>query len=137
MTNLQAAVGAAQMNRIDAVIRRKREIAQLYCALLRDVCGLTLPVEMPGCENVYWMMSILVDERFPLTRDELMAGLRQAGVDSRPFFYPLDTLPPYASVAPRPAALDLSRRGLNLPSAPTLSHDQVRFICRTIRDFAN
>jgi perosamine synthetase len=137
MTNLQAAVGAAQMKRVDAVIQRKREIARLYCVLLGDICGLTLPAEMPGCLNVYWMMSLLVDERFPLSRDQLMSRLRHYGVDSRPFFHPLDTLPPYAGAAPRPTALNLSQRGLNLPSAPSLRDEQVEFICAAIQECAS
>lgn len=137
MTNLQAAVGAAQMTRIAAVIQRKREIAQLYCTLLADTAGLSLPAELPGYTNVYWMVSLLLDKRFPLTRDELMAALRSRGIDSRPFFHPLDTLPPYAAAQPRATSLNLSQRGLNLPSAPSLRDEQVAYICRTISELAH
>lgn len=136
MTNLQAALGVAQMERIDEFIRRKRAIARQYTQRLAGLAGVTLPVELPGCTNVYWMVSILVDEPYPLTRDELIPALRGRGVDSRPFFHPLDTLPPYRADAPQPVALQLSRTGLNLPSSPRLTPAQVDYICDTLHHLA-
>lgn len=133
MTNLQAAVGVAQMARIDEFIARKRALARLYQEALGAVPGLTLPVELSGYTNVYWMYSILVDEDYPLTRDELMLTLRVQNIDSRPFFHPLDTLPPYRRGVPCPTALRLSRQGLNLPSAPTLTDNQILYICDILR----
>jgi perosamine synthetase len=132
MTNLQAAVGVAQMERIDEFIRRKREIAALYAKGLTGVPGVTLATELPGYTNVYWMYSILIDQPYALTRDELIPALRQRGIDSRPFFHPLDTLPPYRAADPCPVALHLSHRGLNLPSSPSLTDGQVEKICREI-----
>ncbi len=136
MTNLQAAVGVAQMARIDEFIARKRRIAELYAEGLAGLPGITLPVEKPGYTNVFWMYSVLIDAPFPLTRDEVIPALRQRGIDSRPFFHPLDTLPPYLSETPRPQALALSRTGLNLPSSPRLSDEQVDRICQAFRDLA-
>ena len=136
MTNLQAAVGVAQMERIHALIARKRAVAHRYMQELQDLPGVTLPVELPGCTNVYWMFSVLVDPPFPLTRDELIVALRAHGIDSRPFFHPLDTLPPYAATDPRPIALSLSARGLNLPSSPSLTDEQIDYICGIIRRLA-
>lgn len=136
MTNLQAAVGVAQMTRIDAFIRRKRAIADLYRRELTGVPGITRPVESPGTTNVYWMMAVLVEESFPLTRDALIPALRAEGIDSRPFFHPLDTLPPYFDPSPRPVAVSLGKRGLNLPSSPRLSDEQVLHICRVVRRLA-
>jgi perosamine synthetase len=136
MTNLQAAVGVAQLARIDTFLTRKRQIAGLYNRLLAHLPGLTLPVELPGCTNVYWMYSVLVDEQFGLSRDALILALRERHIDSRPFFHPLDTLPPYQSERPRPVALRLSRQGLNLPSAPSLTDDQVAYICEAICQLA-
>jgi len=133
MTNLQAAIGVAQMTRIDEFIARKRAIAKCYQAALCKVPGLTLPVELSGYTNVYWMYSLLIDENYPLTRDELILALREHNIDSRPFFHPLDTLPPYRRTVPSPTALRLSQQGLNLPSAPSLTDDQVRYICDTLR----
>ena len=133
MTNLQAAVGVAQMARIDEFLARKRAIAAQYSAALADLPGLTLPVERPGYTNIYWMYSVLVDHPYALTRDDLILALRDHNIDSRPFFHPLDTLPPYYSSMPCPTALTLSRQGLNLPSAPSLTDDQVAYICAVLR----
>jgi perosamine synthetase len=137
LTNLQAAVGVAQLERIDSFISRKREIALGYSRLLANIEGIKLPVELPGYTNVYWMYSILVDRPFPLNRDDLMVALRNEGIDSRPFFHSLDTLPPYQSEAPKPCALALSQKGLNLPSSPRLTDEQVEQIAVTIRNLAN
>jgi perosamine synthetase len=136
ITNLQAAVGVAQLARIDEFLARKRAIAALYSELLDGVPGITLPVELPGSTNIYWMVSILVNPPFPLSRDELMAALRSQGIDSRPFFHPLDTLPPYRTERPNPVAMQIAHTGLNLPSAPKLSDQQIRYICATIRELA-
>jgi perosamine synthetase len=136
MINLQAAVGVAQMTRIDEFIQRKRQIAQQYNAALADLPGVTVPIELPGYTNVYWMYSVLIDKAYPLTRDELIPALRERDIDSRPFFHPLDTLPPYLSQTPCPVALRLSQQGLNLPSAPSLTDEQVAYICATLHDLA-
>lgn len=136
ITNMQAAVGVAQMTRIDEVIQRKREIAEQYGEELAGVPGITMATEVAGTKSVYWMVSALIDEPFPLARDELIKALRHAGIDSRPFFHPLDTLPPYRADKPRPVALHLSRRGINLPSSPLLTSAQVSRICDTVRGFA-
>lgn len=133
ITNLQAAVGVAQMTRIDEVIRRKRAIAEQYAAELAGVPGVTLAGEGVGTTSVFWMVSALIDKPVALSRDELVVALRAAGIDSRPFFHPLDTLPPYRTATPRPHALRLSRQGINLPSSPTLSAAQVSRICATLR----
>jgi perosamine synthetase len=136
MTNLQAAVGVAQMERIEEFIERKRRIARWYCEGLADLPGITLPVEAPGCTNIYWMVSILVDRPFPLDRDRLIPALRERGIDSRPFFHPMDTLPPYRSEDPRLVSRSLSRRGLNLPSSPNLTQNQVEYVCSVLRGLA-
>jgi perosamine synthetase len=136
MTNLQAAVGVAQMDRIDEFIARKRQIAGLYAERLSRVPGIVLPVERPGYTNVYWMYSIRLDENYPLSRDELIVALRQRGIDSRPFFHSLDTLPPYRNEKPLAQAFALSATGLNLPSSPRLSDGQVCYICDTVKELA-
>ena len=137
MTNLQAAVGVAQLERIDEFIRRKRRIAELYDAQLGDVPGVQLPAQRQGCTNVYWMYSILVRPPYARSRDELIAALRSRGIDSRPFFHPLDTLPHYRGNSVRPVAEDLSRCGINLPSFPSLTDEQVAYVAATIRELAH
>jgi perosamine synthetase len=136
LTNLQAALGVAQMERIDEVIRIKRQHAAYYNALLANVPGLTLPPEAPWALSVYWMYSVLVEEAYGVGRDELMARLQERGIDSRPFFYPIHTMPPYAAGERFPVAEELSRKGINLPSAATLTEDQIAFIAETLRELS-
>lgn len=133
MTNIQAAIGLAQLERIDAIIARKREIAQLYNAQLADCPGIVLPPEAPWARNIYWLYSILISEEAPITRDQVMAVLKEQGIDSRPFFYPMHQMPPYYSEQPFPVADRLSATGINLPSWPKLLDEDIRFICDTLK----
>lgn len=137
MTNLQAALGVAQMERVEEFIERKRQIAKRYMAGLSGLSNITLPPEASWAKNVYWMFSILLNPQFPLSRDEFITKLKTAGVDNRPFFYPIHEMPPYAGTKEVfPIAEDLSKRGLNLPSAVTLTENEIDTICEIIRDLA-
>ena len=134
MTNLQAALGVAQLERIEGFISAKRRNAALYNDLLRDVPGLTLPPEAPWATSVYWMYSVLLDRDSKLTRDGLVKGLKEQGIDSRPFFCPVHTLPPYRYCRGLPVAEDLSSRGINLPSGVTLTEEGIRRISGAVRE---
>jgi perosamine synthetase len=137
MTNLQAALGVAQMEQIETFIARKHQIAARYSANLSDLANITLPPQAAWATSVYWMYSILLKPGFPLSRDEFLSQLKAAGVDNRPFFYPIHQMPPYAGdTGLYPVADDLSRRGLNLPSAVTLTDAQIDSICEIIRSLA-
>jgi perosamine synthetase len=126
ITNIQAAIGVAQMTRIGAIIKRKREIAHLYNDLLRGTQGIVLPPEMPNCTNVYWMYSILVDDGFGMNRDQVIEELKRNEIDSRPFFYPIHIQPPYTKGLRLPVSEELGQQGINLPSAATLTNSQVK-----------
>ena len=134
ITNVQAAIGVAQMERIEEFIARKRRIAETYNQLLARVSGLTLPPEEKWATNVYWMYSALVGVEFGPSRDELMARLKQRKIDSRPFFYPIHTMPPYHTSESLPVAEALSRRGINLPSAVTLTDEDIHRIATAIQE---
>lgn len=129
MTNIQAAIGLAQLERIDELLAIRRRNAAHYKARLEGIPGLSLPPQMDWAENVFWMYSVIVHDDFGLHRDELRARLRLAGIDSRPFFYPVHTLPMYNTGQSLPVAEDLGRRGLNLPSGATLTPNQIDYIC--------
>lgn len=136
MTNIEAAIGLAQLEKADWHIERRRENARWYQELLGDDPRLSLPVEKPWAKNVYWMSSIVLKDEFPLERDVVMQRLAQAGVETRPFFYPLHTLPMYAPLcagAVFPAAERLGARGMNLPSSANLSREDVEYVCTQIR----
>jgi len=134
LTNIQAALGVAQMERVEEFIARKRAIARLYNELLDGTPGVILPVEEPWAVNVYWMYSILVAESACISRDELAAHMRMRGVDSRPFFHPIHTLPPYAAGQSLPVAERLARQGINLPSSAALSDDDVHRVVQVIHE---
>jgi perosamine synthetase len=135
MTNLQAAVGVAQVKKIDTLIERKRQLAKWYAEALEALhrkAGLTLPSEMPWAKNVYWMYSILLSEKFGLTRDEVAAKLGERGIETRPLFYPLHIMPPYQNCGTFPISEDLSRKGLTLPCGFNIGKAQVTEICEHI-----
>ncbi|MBI2140937.1 DegT/DnrJ/EryC1/StrS family aminotransferase [Candidatus Woesearchaeota archaeon] len=137
MTNIQAAVGVAQLEQIDKFIAAKIRNAKLYRTLLQNVKGLAFQPQMTWAKSVYWMHSVLVDEKeFGCSRDALILGLKEKGVDSRPFFCPMHQLPPYkgsGSDKDFPVAAQLSRAGINLPSSVRLSESDIRFVCDAIR----
>jgi len=133
MTNIAAAIGCAQLERISSTISRKREIAKRYEAALSGLPGIVMQTEMPWATNVYWMVSILVANGL---RDALMQHLQDNGVETRPFFYPAHTLPMYRSEGSFPVSERIAASGINLPSFPDLTDEQVDSICRLVEDFA-
>ena len=131
LTNVAAAIGLAQMERIDWHLERRRENASWYRDELSGLDWLELSPELDWARNAYWMTCALVGHDGPLTRDELIPKLATQGIETRPFFYPLHTLPPYRhSVAGRTlqVAEDLAARGINLPSSALLTRDDVAFV---------
>jgi perosamine synthetase len=136
MTNIQAAIGCAQIEQADSILARRKAIATAYEAGLAGIPGLTRPPAEPWAENVYWMYSVLVERDFGLDRDAVRAGLRLRGVDSRPFFVPLHELPPYRLAAPFPVATALSARGINLPSGTGLRPEEIAVVCDALRELA-
>ena len=131
MTNLQAAVGCAQLEEIDTILQRKREVTRGYMRGLAAVLGLSLPKQAPWAENVYWMYSILVESQFGMTRDAVMEALGERGIDTRPFFVPLNRLPIYPSSgdparSPRPSQRKASISRRAQPSRPARSSGCVR-----------
>jgi perosamine synthetase len=132
MTNVQAAIGVAQLTKINQFIEKKRQIASWYKEGLADLANqrlITPHPEMPWAKCVYWMYSILVEDKFRMNRDELIGVLEKRGIDTRPFFYPIHVLPPYKIYED---TLNLSKsislRGLNLPSSTTLGKSEVDYI---------
>ncbi|HEY6104251.1 MAG TPA: DegT/DnrJ/EryC1/StrS family aminotransferase, partial [bacterium] len=132
MTNIQAAIGVAQLGRLPHFLARKRAAAAGYARRLQDVPGLTLHPEAPWAFCVYWMYSVLVGDDFGISRDRLAQILADRGVETRPFFPALPTLPPYGGSAGCPRAEDLADRGLNLPSSSQLTDEHLDYICEII-----
>jgi perosamine synthetase len=132
MTNVQAALGVAQLERIEELIAIRLRNAAHYERRLSEVPGLSLAPCAEWAENVYWMYTVLVEEDYGLDRDTLMAQLRRRGIDTRPVFYPIHTLPMYHCGQHLPVAEEIGRKGINLPSGATLSPEQVDQVCDAV-----
>lgn len=137
MTNLQAAIGVAQTERFDEFVGIRRDNAYYYNSLLKEVRGITLPPEAPWAKSVFWMYSILIEDDFGMSRDELREHLAEHGIETRTFFIPMHLQPIYYEMFKGeryPVAEELCRRGIYLPSASTLTKEEIRFIVGTIID---
>ena len=136
LTNVQAAIGCAQLEQLDRFLARKLEIAERYRRRLSPIEGLTLPALIDGHANSYWAFTMIVDlERLGLGRDALADRLEKARIETRPVFYPLHEMPPYREFAGnRDFAKTswLSWNGISLPSAVTLSDAEIDYICGVI-----
>jgi perosamine synthetase len=140
MSELQAALGLAQLERLEELLERKRDIFGWYRKELSEISGLTLNPEPLAGRNSYWMITVVLDPRFGLKKEALIAELRQNNIDCRPFFYPLSSLPAYARL-PQAAEARLRNRvcyatcpyGVNLPSALNLTRSQVVYVCDVLK----
>lgn len=135
LTNLQAALGLAQMERLEQFLNAKRRNAAFYRELLQGVPGLDWQQELPGGRSSWWMFSILIDPGiYGRDRHAVADELRAAGIQVRPLFLPLTRQPVYAGYGLKacPAAEFLHWRGLNLPSTSFLTEEDVRYVCQVL-----
>jgi perosamine synthetase len=123
MSALQAAFGVAQLERIEELIARKRQIFAWYAKHAAGMNGVTLNREAPNTKNSFWMVTALFDRELGLAKEEMIAQLRQRSIDSRPFFSPLSSLPAYRELGAaerwksrNPVSYDVCARAVNLPS---------------------
>jgi perosamine synthetase len=137
LTNLQAALGLAQLERADDLIARRIANADRYDAALRDLPGVTPPPRTPQVRNVFWMYAVVIGDEFGVSRDELMIELGRRGIESKTFFIPLHLQPIYFDPQDHtgyPVAEDLARRGLYLPSSGGLTADELDYVASSIRE---
>jgi len=122
MGSLQAALGIAQLERLDEFIDRKRALGRSYRELLGNIPGITLPtVSAHGSDNHYWVFGVVLDESLGLTAADAMKALAAEGVGTRPFFFPMHRQPVFEQMGladgrPRPVAERLAAQGFYLPS---------------------
>lgn len=123
LPNLNAAVGCAQLERIEAFVDAKRELARRYADAFSDVEGVTLFLERPGTRVNYWLQTLVLSENLASQRDEILKATNAVGVMTRPVWELLNTLPMYRDCpsAPLPVAQNLARRIVNIPSSPQLA----------------
>jgi perosamine synthetase len=139
MSALQAALGLAQLERLDELVERKRQIFGWYHDRLATIPGVTLNAQRAGLVNSYWMSTIVLDPRLGIDKRGLAAAMSGARIATRPFFDPLSSLPafhghPGGRGGPRlrPTAHRLAATGINLPSALTLTRADIDRVCDTL-----
>ncbi len=137
--NIQAALGLAQLNRIEELIEIKRNHLEKYRFYLKDIDGLQFNLEPIGGRNGAWITGLVFDEKYNLLTDDIIKYLLSKGVPARPFFYPLSSLPAYGDneVFMRkvnPNAYNISKRGINLPGAMNLDEDQIKYIASQVKN---
>lgn len=140
MSSMQAALGLAQLERIDELIERKRQIFSWYQSEFGSIEGITLNYETPGTKNTYWMVTVVLDEKFGLKKNKLMNLMSEEGIDCRPFFHPLSSIPAYQELEQAKKArgrnknaYKISPYGLNLPSGMNMTKEKVGYVCEVLR----
>lgn len=139
MSSMQAALGLAQLERIDELIERKRQIFDWYIRDLAGVEGITLNSEPPDSKSIYWMVTVIFDPARGIRKDEAIREFDRRDIDTRPFFHPLSSLPAYANNPDverarreNVVAYRIAPYGVNLPSALNLTREQVARVCEAV-----
>jgi perosamine synthetase len=139
LTNLQAALGVAQLERIDEIVARKRWLGKTYDHLLKGIDGLELPPEEPWARNVYWMYGVVLPEKIGMDASQFAQRLQQREIETRPFFLGMHEQPILHKRGlfveeSYPIAERLARRGLYLPSGLALTEEQLMVVCEAVRE---
>lgn len=139
MSNIQAAIGCAQLSKIKYIIKRKREIAELYKYYLNDVQELLLPIEKKNYKNVYWMFHIILNEGCSLTAKKVMEKLLEDGIETRPGFIPFNMQEIFIKAgltkeADCPIANYVASNSFYLPSGPELTEEEIIYITNKLKN---
>jgi perosamine synthetase len=141
MTNIQAAIGVAQLERLDEFVEAKRKMAAVFNAGLSQHKPVTLPPEKEWAFNGYWLYTCIIDPKGGVTRDELIEKLMKNGVETRPVFYPLHEMPPYIEYVRNgqtfPVTDHISRNGISLPSSVTITAEEQNSILNAVNAIYN
>lgn len=139
LTNMQAALGVAQLERIEGLVEARRRNAQLYNSLLKGIPGIILPPEKSWAKNVYWMYGILVDTPFPLSMPQLRDELFKRGIETRTFFIGMHKQPAYQHLeilGEFPNTEYLEKNGFYLPSSSHLKEEEIIYIASCIKQLS-
>jgi perosamine synthetase len=130
MTNICAAIGLAQTERLPQILTAKRRVARLYKDILASV-PVTFQKPIEGVESADWLVSLLLPQG--TDRDRIMAEMQAAGIETRPVFYPAHHMPMYRQDLHVPIAEDIAARGVSLPSFPALTEDEIGRVCEALQ----
>lgn len=134
MSNIQAALGCAQMMRIRELTDRKRQIFRRYRELLGDLLGVAVNPEPAGTINGAWMPTAVIDRELGITREDMTEAFTSANIDARVFFHPLSSLPMFAPVTDNVNAYDIPERAINLPSYHDMTDEQIARVVYVVID---
>jgi perosamine synthetase len=137
MSNLQAAVGCAQVERVEELIGRKREILAMYRSCLAELPGLSMNPEPAGTVNGAWMPTVVFAPENGITREKLQAAFFAENVDARVFFWPLSSLPMFRPITSNIQSWSIPQRAINLPSYHDLKEDDLIRVCRVVVNLVN
>lgn len=132
MPNYAAALGLAQLERIEKFVTKKRRIFDWYYKRLHHIDGISMNFERARTKSNRWMTSIILDEKFKYTRDELIKKLKEYNIDSRPFFYPSSMFPMYKEQN-TPVAHHVGLNGINLPSGLMRTEEEIDYVYRVLK----
>lgn len=132
MSNIQAAIGCAQLERIDELIARKREIFYTYRDRFAGLNSTSMNPEPAGTQNGFWMPTLVFAPETGVTREGLQAAFAAANIDARVFFWPLSALPPFEPVAHNINSYGIPNRAINLPSYHDMGKDEISRVCSTV-----
>ena len=135
MTNLQAAIGVAQFEKLGFFIKNKINIANEYKKNLQGFKNITLPFEEKWAQHSYWLYTILVKKISKNTRDKVIKKLNDAGIEARPMFYPASDMKIYKKYLNKNSKFKkLSYSGISLPSFVGLKKNQIFLICKKLKE---
>jgi perosamine synthetase len=140
MTNIQAALGVAQLERIDEFVAKKRWIGNMYQELLADIKSINLPIKQKDfADNIYWVFAITIKDKYNKTTKEIMKELGSYGVGTRPFFYPMHQQPVFNKMGlfvdeKYPNAIKLYERGFYIPSGMAITEEQIREVSKIMHE---
>lgn len=137
LTNIQAALGCAQLERIDDFMKKRQVIFDWYTKYLGKIDGVNLNNTESWAENAYWLICLENKNWNWNTREKFMIELKKRGVDSRPFFYPMSQMPYLKDVNNTPVTDRVYQQGINLPTYYDLKEEQVKFVCDVIIQLLN
>jgi len=143
MTNLQAALGLAQLERLDSFVTRKRQMGRYYTEKLSSLKGIKLPLQQTAfAENIYWVYGIVLQEDVPFDAEQAMKKLAALNIGSRPFFWPMHEQPVFRKMglfngASCPVAERLARRGFYIPSGLALNSSQMDIVAAGVWKILN
>jgi perosamine synthetase len=132
MSNFQAACGLAQLERINELIEKKRQIFSWYKKRLSKIPGIQLNVERPHTKNTYWMVTVVWDKKYKIRKEKMLNELKKWNIQARPFFYPLSSLPAINCKADTPVSFDISSRAINLPCGLNMTEKKVDYVCDSL-----